>query len=310
MRGNGHTRRLATIAFLAMGSLAPALAQEAPLPRAEPQRLGFAPERLARIGDALRREVDGNRIPGAVIAIARRGQLAYFETVGFRDNDAKAPMTRDAVFAIASMTKPMASVAAMILYEEGRLALNDPVGKYLPQLARMKVGVLKPDAYAKATSVEAVEAKRQPTIQDLLRHTSGIPYGANTEDEVHKLWPASSSTAARTLSGQEFLDRIGTLPLVTEPGTVWEYSLSVDVLGLVVEKISGKSLGQFLEERLWRPLGMRDTSFALSEATKGRFAKPLPNDPETGKPSLVLHADGAPIKFDCGGGCALSTASD
>ncbi|RZI38738.1 class A beta-lactamase-related serine hydrolase, partial [Herbaspirillum sp. HC18] len=139
-------------------------------------------------------------------------------------------MPKDAIFSIASMTKPMVSVAVMILWEEGRIRLNDPIGKYLPELADRKVGVVKPGPDGKPT-IETVPAARQPTVQDLLRHTSGIPYGARGTTEVHKLWPASSVASATEFTGKEFLARLAPLPLVSQPGSKWEYSLSVDVLG-------------------------------------------------------------------------------
>ncbi len=143
-----------------------------------------------------------------------------------------------------------------------------------------------------------------------MRHTSGITYGGRGATEVHKLWPAGSGTAVLEYTGPEFLAHIGKLPLLHQPGTAWDYSLSTDVLGLVVEAISGKSLGAFLDERLWKPLGMIDTSFAIPEAKQARYARALPNDPITNKPQSVMHAAGKPIKFDCGGACAVSTAAD
>ena len=256
----------------------------------------------------LKADVEKGRLPGAVVAIARKGQLAYFETVGFLDAARKVEMPRDAIFSLASMSKPMTSIAIMMLIEEGRLFLSDPVAKYLPAMADMKVGVVKTDAQGKAT-VETEPAKRQPTIQDLLRHTSGLTYGGRGETPVHKLWPAGSAVAAVNYTGPELIAHIGKLPLLYQPGTVWDYSLSVDVLGLVVEAITGQSLGAFLQERLWGPLGMVDTSFAIPDNKKGRYALAFPNDPLTGKAQTVLHA-GKPIKFDCGGACAAGTAID
>ena len=256
----------------------------------------------------LKADVEKGRMPGAVVAIARKGKLAYFETVGFLDAARKVAMPRDAIFSLASMSKPMTSIAIMMLIEEGRLFLSDPVAKYLPAMADMKVGVVKTDAQGKAT-VETEPAKRQPTIQDLLRHTSGLTYGGRGETPVHKLWPAGSAVAAVNYTGPELIAHIGKLPMLYQPGTVWDYSLSVDVLGLVVETITGQSLGAFLQERLWGPLGMVDTSFAIPDDKKGRYALAFPNDPLTGKAQTVLHA-GKPIKFDCGGACAAGTAID
>ena len=252
--------------------------------------------------------MEKKRLPGAVVAIARKGKLACFETVGFLDADGKVPMPRDAIFSLASMSKPMTSIAIMMLIEEGRLFLSDPVARYLPAMADMKVGVVKTDAQGKAT-VETEPARCQPTIQDLLRHTSGLTYGGCGATPVHKLWPAGLAVAAVNYSGPDLVAHIGKLPMLYQPGTVWDYSLSVDVLGLVVESITGQSLGAFLQERLWGPLGMVDTGFAIRDDKKSRHALPFPNDPLTGKAQSVLHT-GKPIKFDCGGACAVGTAID
>jgi CubicO group peptidase (beta-lactamase class C family) len=280
-----------------------------PLPRADPASVGLSAERLARIVPAFKAEIEKGRIPGVVIAVARRGKLAYFEAIGSIDPATKAPMTTDAVFSLASMTKPMVSVGIMMLHEEGKLFLNDPVGMYLPQLKDLKVADVTTDANGKVT-IGTKTAKRQPTIQDLLRHTSGLTYGARGNTPVHKLWPGGSGTAVTQFTGPEFLDKIASLPLLHEPGTVWDYSLSTDVLGLVIEAISGKPLSAFLAERIWQPLGMIDTAFAVPDDKKGRYARAFPNDPQSGKPQSVLHAGGKPIKFDCGGACAVATAGD
>lgn len=280
-----------------------------PLPRADPASVGLSPERLARIAPVFKSEIEKGRIPGVVLAVARRGKLAYFEAIGAIDPATKAPMTTAALFSIASMTKPMVSVGIMMLAEEGKLFLNDPVGQYLPQLKDMKVALVKKDAEGKEV-VESVPAKRQPTIQDLLRHTSGVTYGGRGNTAVHKMWPRGSAVAATQFTGPEFLETIGKLPLLHEPGTVWDYSLSVDILGQVIEAISGKPLSAFLAERIWQPLGMVDTSFAVPEDKKARYARAFPNDPITGKPQTVLHAGAKPVKFECGGGCGVSTASD
>ncbi len=280
-----------------------------PLPRVDPASVGLSPERLARIVPAFKSEIEKGRIPGVVIAIARRGKLAYFEAVGDIDPATKAPMTTDALFSLASMTKPMVSVGIMMLHEEGKLFLNDPVGNYLPQLKDMKVAEVTTDANGKQT-VGTRTAKRQPTIQDLLRHTSGLTYGGRGNTPVHKLWPSGSGSAVLQFTGAELLETIGKLPMLHEPGTAWDYSLSTDVLGLVIEAITGKPLSAYFSERIWKPLGMEDTSFALADDKKGRYARAFPNDPLTGKPQTVLHAGSKPTKFDCGGACALGSAGD
>jgi CubicO group peptidase (beta-lactamase class C family) len=298
--------RVRATALAAVLASSPVLADT--FPQSAPEKVGLSSERLARIASALKVDIDQGRLPGAVVAIARKGQLAYFESFGFLDAARKVDMPRDGIFSLASMSKPMASIAIMILIEEGRLFLSDPVAKFLPEMADMKVGVVKTDAQGKET-VETEPAKRQPTIQDLLRHTSGLTYGGRGGTAIHKLWPAGSSVASVTYTGPELIAHIGKLPLLYQPGTQWDYSLSVDVLGLVVEAITGQSLGAFLQQRVWGPLGMADTSFTIPDNKKGRYALAFPNDPLTNRPQSVLHA-GKPIKFDCGGACAAGTAID
>jgi CubicO group peptidase (beta-lactamase class C family) len=278
-------------------------------PGATPEHVGLSSERLQRLTAILQNEVDRHRIPGAVIAVTRKGQLAYFEAVGFRDAEAKIPMPRDAIFSIASMTKPMVAVGIMILHDEGRLFLSDPVGKYLPALANMQVATIKSDS-ATESRVETTPARRQPTIQDLLRHTSGFTYRGSGTTDTHQLWPISSALSSLTYTGPEFIDLISKVSLLNEPGTVWDYGVSVDVLGLIIEKITGKSLGEFLAERLWQPLSMVDTSFNIPNSKKSRYALPLRTDPFTNAPQNALHLASEPMKFECGGGCAVSTAMD
>ncbi len=274
------------------------------LPRVEAEAVGFSSPRLGRIRAALEREVSEGRIPGAVVGIARRGKLAYLDAVGYRDKAAEAPMWADALFSIASMTKPMTSVATLILLEEGRLLLGDPVSKHLPALAGMKVA-------APATGeLTLVAADREMTIQDLLRHTSGLTYRDRGTSAAHKLYPGSSISAAVKLTREEFLAALANSPLIYQPGTTWEYGFSTDVLGLVVEAVSGQSLGAFLADRIWRPLGMIDTSFTLSDVQRQRYARALPKCPITGDPVSVHHAGDAVTKWESGGGGCVSTAAD
>jgi CubicO group peptidase (beta-lactamase class C family) len=202
------------------------------------------------------------------------------------------------------MTKPMTSVGALMLYEEGRLMVNEPVGKYLPQLARMRVGVPGCDGSAAQT----VELARDMTIQDLMRHTSGLSYGRGNTP-LHAIYPVGSAWAAAKWTGAEFIDRLAELPLHYQPGSSWEYSLGLDVLGLAVEKVAGLPLREFLEARLFTPLRMSDTGFVVPPADLPRYAQTLPNDPITREPQSLR--DGTKLnKFDCGGGCAVSTALD
>ena len=274
------------------------------LPRVEADAVGMSGERLGRIRLALEREVKEGRIPGAVTAVARHGKIAYLEAIGFRDVTSQTPLWADAVFSIASMTKPMTSVAIMMLHEEGRLLLGDPVGKFLPQLANMKVA--KPGANGN----ETIDCDRQMTVQDLLRHTSGLTYRDRGTSAAHKLYPGSSVSASVRHSRDEFLELLAKAPLIYQPGSVWEYGFSSDILGFIVEVVSGKSLRQFLEERLWKPLGMTDTGFELTDATRGRYARALPIDPITGEPTVVHHATGQATRWDSGGGGAVSTVID
>jgi CubicO group peptidase (beta-lactamase class C family) len=202
------------------------------------------------------------------------------------------------------MTKPMTAVGALILYEEGRLMLNEPVGKYLPKLAAMRVGTAGCDG----TPAMTVELARNMTIQDLMRHTAGLSYGRGNTP-LHKLYPISSTWAASTWSGAEFIVQLSRLPLHYQPGSAWEYSLGLDVLGLVIEQVAGMPLGDFLRARLFQPLGMLDTGFVVPQDQLARYAKALPNDPVSREPQ-TLRDGTKPHRFDCGGGCAVSTAID
>jgi CubicO group peptidase (beta-lactamase class C family) len=293
-------------AFIVSGIVCFSLAAQAadPLPRVKPEDVGVSSERLALINKAINAEVAAGQLPGAVLAVARRGKLVYFEAFGYRDKAAGAPMTTDAIFSIASMTKPMVAVAALQLYEQGRLLMDEPLSKYFPKFADMQVAVLDS---GKESIIGKVPAARKITIQD--RHTSGLSYGNSGTTVLHKMYPVSSSTASQTLSGGEFLDRLSSLPLVYQPGTVWEYGFGLDVLGLVIESIAEQPLGQYMRENLWEPLGMSDTSFVVPGDQASRYAHPLSNDPVTGRPQAVPMRLQKP-KFECGGGCAASTAGD
>ena len=273
------------------------------LQRAAPAELGFDAGRLGRIREAIEREVAAGLIPGSVIGIARHGKLALLEGYGFRDKAAGTPMWADAVFSIASMTKPMVSAGIMILAEEGRLLLGDPVSKFLPQLANMRVA-----KSITSDTLETVPAEREMTVQDLLRHTSGLTYNNRGTSAAYRAVPVHGVSSDR--SKDEFLEVLGKSPLLFQPGTTWEYGLSTDVLGFVIEAVSGQRLGDFLSERLWQPLGMADTGFDLTDATRERYARALPKDPLTGEPAIVHHATGKISKWQSGGGGCVSTAAD
>ena len=263
-------------------------------------------ERLAEIGKALNAEIARGQMPGAVVAIARKGKLVFFEAFGYRDKATNAPMTTDAIFNIASMTKPMTSVAALQLYEHGRLLMDDPLAKYFPKFSDTQVAVM--DA-TKENIIDKVPAARKITIQDLFRHTSGLIYGGRGATAVHKLFPEGSALASASMTGPEFLDKLASLPVLYQPGTVWDYGFGLDVLGLAVELLTEQSLGQYLQERVVKPLGMVDTGFVIPADKLSRFAQALPNDPLTGQPQAIKPTT-QPAKFECGGGCLSSTASD
>jgi CubicO group peptidase (beta-lactamase class C family) len=281
------------------------MSKNTPLPLAEPHALGFATDRLPRIAAALKAEIAAEALPGAVLMIARHGKLGYCETFGYIDRAVRTAMPVDAIFSIASMTKPLVTVGALMLCEEGRLAVNEAVGKYLPQLARMQVNPPQCDGSAGAPTVAP---DRLMTIEDLMRHTAGLSYGRGNTP-LYKRYPVSSDSASTQWSGAEFLERLAALPLHYQPGSKWEYSFGLDVLGLVVEAVSGMPLGRYLEERVFQPLGMRDTAFTVPPAKTARYARALPVDPVTGQ-TQTLRDGTTPHKFDCGGGCAVSTAAD
>jgi CubicO group peptidase (beta-lactamase class C family) len=278
-----------------------------PLPRAKPEDVGMSSERLARISATLKADIEAGRIPGAVIAIARHGKLIALDAYGWRDKAAGVVMTTDTIFNIASMTKPMTTVGALMLYEQGKILIDDPLSKYFPKFSSMRVAVR--DANGEPT-VDTVPANRQITIQDLMRHTSGLIYGGRGNTLVHKMYPAGSGDASRDYDGAGFLDKLATLPLLYQPATTWDYGFGLDILGLTIEKISQQTLGQYLQTSLFKPLGMTDTSFSISADKAARYAKPLPTDPDTGKAQARSPELTEPLKFDCGGGCAASTASD
>ncbi|HEX4366121.1 MAG TPA: serine hydrolase domain-containing protein [Rhodopila sp.] len=279
------------------------------LPHAEPEAVGMSSTRLARIITVLNKEIEAGQLPGAVIAIARRGHLVFHEAVGYLTPDHSTPMPRDALFAIASMTKPITGVSGLMLWEQGRLGLADPVERFLPQLGNRQVAVLTERVLAGRGPIETVPAERSITIQDLMRHTSGLTYGGRGTTAVHSLYPASSNVAGATLDAAAFLQRLAAAPLLYQPGTVWDYGLSIDVIGLIVEALSGQTLGTFLEQHLFHPLGMVDTTFQVPPDKAARLARPLPRNPDTGAAQSVPDRAQA-LLFECGGGGLASSALD
>lgn len=278
-----------------------------PLPVAKAETVGMSSQRLARIGSVLGAEVGSGRLPGAVVAVARKGKLVYYEAFGFLDKASNTAMPKDAIFHIASMTKPLTAVGALMLYEENRLLVNDPVGQYVPQLDRMPVAIM--DSTGQSI-VRTEPARRKPTLQDLMRHTAGLSYGNASGNELEKKYPTSSDWSSATLTADQFLATLGALPLHYQPGSRWDYSLGFDVLGLVLEAVTKQSLGEFLDERLFKPLGMADTGFVTTAENAKRFARPLPTNPDTGAPTTWGWNPTQRRKFDCGGGCGYGTAAD
>jgi len=274
------------------------------IPRAAPQDVGLSPVRLALIGESLAREIASGMMPGVVVGITRRGKLAYLEAFGTCDPAAGSPMRTDAVFSIASMTKPMVSAAIMQLAEEGRLLLGDPVGKFLPELADLRVAK---DPHAE--KLETVAAVRPPTIQDLLRHTAGFTYASRGTSAVHKATPGDSISAAIKMGRGDFLAALGRAPLLCQPGSMWEYGFSTDVLGHVIEAVTGERLGEVLRRRIWQPLGMAETAFLVPPDKAHRYARAFAVDPLSGGKVPVRDAT-LPTKWESGGGGAVSTAAD
>ena len=266
------------------------------LPRAEsPEQVGLSSARLERLAAVIRGDVARKLIPGAVLAIARGGRLAYAEAFGWRDREAGAPMSADAIFRVASMTKPITSVAAMMLAEEGRLEIAAPVAQYLPEFAELTVGT------------ERRKAQRAMTVQDLMRHTSGLTYAQFGDTPVQMIW-RDTKLMDEDQTNAELVAKLAGLPLMFEPGTTWEYSMSTDVLGRVVEVVSGESLAEFFADHIFRPLGMADTGFAATGERAARVAEPQ-NDPATGSQPPMRNVT-RENRWHSGGGGAVSTAAD
>ena len=297
--------RVVTAAALAAFVALPAVAQG--IPRAQsPEEVGFVASRLKRLSDRIEDGVKNNELPGAVVLIARNGKLVMFDSFGFRDKEAKVPMTNDTIFRIASMTKPIVSVATMMLMEEGRLTLADPVSRYIPAFADTKVAVEKKNG--DGTVEYVLEPQKRPmTVQDLLRHTSGLTYGAAGANQLKQAY-LDMKVNDRTQTTTEMADKLARLALVYQPGTTWEYSMSTDVLGRVVEVASDMPLDKFIEERITKPLRMGDTGFEVGADKKARGAKPMKEGPKNELPSIPDVTE--KFTWRSGGGGMVSTAAD
>jgi len=305
MAGLGRFSRSLVAAFVLVWT-APGFAEDPSAAGAAPS--GFSRERLERIADYVAADIAKGVIPGAVITIVRHGKVVYAQAWGERDPTAKVPMTEDSIFRIYSMSKPITTVAAMMLVEEGRLGLDEPVAKYIPQFAGVKVGVEKTGEDGKPT-LDLVAPRRPMTIQDLMRHTSGITYGFFGEGLVKKAY-VDNHIFLGDFDNAEFADRIAKMPLAYQPGTTWDYSHSTDILGRVVEVVSGKSLYAFEKERILDPLGMADTSFYVADASKyPRIAEPFTKDRAIGK-DVEFNDPRVTRKWESGGGGMVSTVAD
>lgn len=292
--------------ILATLTLAAASATQAqPLPTAAPDSVGFSAERLKNIDNFFASEIERKRVPGAVVAIARQGKLVYFKAFGVADPAKGTPMATDTIFQLASMTKIQAAVGALALTEQGRLPLYSKLSDHFPAFGTAVVGV--PAADGKYTT----EPQKRPIlIHDLFRHTAGMTYGGRPDggSPISAQWP-SGGAAAQMGTAAQMTEALAKLPLVYQPGTVYEYSLSFDVLGAVVEKVSGKTLGGHLADTVWKPLKMTDSTFRPTEAQLARVARTFSHNPLDGKPQGIAALQRPPT-FDCGGACAFGTMGD
>jgi CubicO group peptidase (beta-lactamase class C family) len=280
----------------------PAAPQTPPLPEAKPESLGLSKARLQRLSDAFRREIDRGTIPGATIMVARRGQIGWFDALGKQNPADSAPMTRDSIFRIFSMTKPIVSVGIMMLVEEGHLLLDDAIAKFIPEFADQKVGV------ENNGKLDLVPPKRPITIQDLLRHTSGITYEHTGNGLVQQLYQ-QSRVRSRKISNAEHAALVASMPLICQPGAEWNYSRSTDILGRLIEVVSGKTLGAFLTERILAPLQMIETAFHTAAENAHRLAEPFATDPWAGDKVQLFSMLEKPV-MESGGGGLVSTTMD
>jgi CubicO group peptidase (beta-lactamase class C family) len=276
--------------------------QTPPLPDTKPESLGLSSVRLQRMSDAFRRDIDKGTIPGVTVMVARRGQIGWFDALGRRSPSASTAMAHNSIFRIFSMTKPIVSIGIMMLLEEGHFLLNDPVAKYIPEFADQKVGV------ENNGKLDLVPLKRQMTIQDLLRHTSGITYDHTGNGLVQQLYQ-QSRLRSRKITNAEHAALVASLPLMCQPGAEWNYSRSTDILGRIIEVVSGKTLGAFLTERILAPLQMAETAFHTGAENADRLAEAFPTDPWNGEKVQFFNMLEKPA-MESGGGGLVSTTMD
>jgi CubicO group peptidase (beta-lactamase class C family) len=283
------------------------------LPRVQPKEVGLSEKALDDVKPGLERLIADNKIAGAVVVVARHGKLAHIEAVGYRDLASKAPMTDDTIFAIASMTKPITCIAAMLLVEEGKLSLDDPVEKFVP--AFKNLGVLGDPKDDTAAALATVPVKRTMLVRHLFAHTSGLSYGvamtgSETERRIIRAYSQAKLAEGKLKTISELPAELCRLPLAHEPGEGWTYGLSHDVLGYLIEAVSGQTLDQFLRDRIFAPLDMRDTFFFVPESKRDRVATVYatgepPSGPLTARPRTFGSAT-----YFSGGGGLFSTARD
>jgi CubicO group peptidase (beta-lactamase class C family) len=295
-------------AALTLTLLAVMPSHAAALPAGSPEEAGVSSQRLERLTHTMQRLVDSGELAGMVVMVARKGKLIYAKAFGAQNKAASVPMAEDSIFRIYSMTKPVVSVAAMMLVEEGRLSLEEPIAKYIPEFKDMKVAVESFDPATGAQIYYTVPAKRQITVQDLLRHTAGLTYGVLGQKTQVKTLYNQANIFSQKWTLESFCKELAKLPLQFEPGTVWEYSHATDVLGRVIEVASGQPLDQFLAERILKPLKMVDTAFYVPGDKHKRIAQPQV-DPQTGKAAELLDLT-QPQTFFAGGHGLVATAGD
>jgi CubicO group peptidase (beta-lactamase class C family) len=281
---------------------------ETPRPVSRPVSSGFSAEGLAHVIDYMRNEVSTGKIPGAVLLIQQHSRPVLLENFGVMDVDSRRPMKSDAIFRLYSMSKPITSVAAMMLVDDGTMSLDDPLSKFIPDFAGTRVAVEKRDESGNV--VLATEPLVRPIrILDLLRHTSGITYGFYGDSPIRKLY-ASSGLFDGDFDNAQLAERLAKLPLAEQPGTLWDYGHSTDILGRVIEVVSGKSLYEFEKERLFDPLGMTDTAFSVDDVKRARVAEPLPGDITLS----TVRGLGDPVlrrrRWESGGGGMVGTIAD
>jgi len=289
----------------ACANTAPALTPSS-LATATPEDVGLSSTRLARLTQRMEQGVKNGEIPGGVVLIGRNRKIVYQESFGLRDPQSQAPMQADAIFRIASMSKPLTSLAILMLAEEGKISLADPASKFLPEFSDLKVGSIRAGADGKP--MVALEPLKAPmTVQDLLRHTSGLTYGAAGSDPIKQAYVDAKFGDLKDTNAT-LVSKLSRLPLVYQPGTTWEYSVSTDVLGRIVEVVSGEPLDRFVAQRITDPLKMRDTGFSAPATQEQRAARPQPEGPKKVVPSIPPVTED--LAYKSGGGGMVSTAAD